>query len=86
MAVQVLAGDPTGDADELALLELRGHRSLLMVPVISRGVAVGLLEVCACEERPWSRTDVNRARIISYPLGLAMETARGSSGTRPAGR
>jgi EAL domain-containing protein (putative c-di-GMP-specific phosphodiesterase class I) len=86
VAVQVLAGDPTGDADELALLERRGHRSLLMVPVISRGVAVGLLEVCACEERPWSRTDVNRARIISYPLGLAMETSRGSTETRPAGR
>jgi EAL domain-containing protein (putative c-di-GMP-specific phosphodiesterase class I) len=84
VAVQVLAGDPTGDAHELGLLERRGHRSLLMVPVISRGVAIGLLEVCACEERPWSRTDVNRARIISYPLALAIETVRETPGTRPA--
>jgi EAL domain-containing protein (putative c-di-GMP-specific phosphodiesterase class I) len=74
IAVQVLAGDPAGDPDEIAVLERLGHRSLLMVPVVSRGVAVGLLEAYASEERPWSRTDVNRARIISYPLGLAMET------------
>ena len=84
VAVQVLAGDPTGDPNEIALLERRGHRSLLMVPVISRGASVGLLEVCACEERPWSRTDVNRARIISFPLGLAMDTARARPGSRPA--
>jgi EAL domain-containing protein (putative c-di-GMP-specific phosphodiesterase class I) len=84
MAVQVLAGDPTGDEHELALLERRGHRSLLMVPVINRGAAVGLLEVCACEERPWSRTDINRARIISFPLGLAMETVTAPPRIRPA--
>jgi EAL domain-containing protein (putative c-di-GMP-specific phosphodiesterase class I) len=73
IATQVLAGDPTGDPAEIALLERLGHRSMLMVPVISRGAAVGLLEVYARDERPWSRTDVNRARIISYPLGAALE-------------
>jgi GAF domain-containing protein len=73
LATQILAGDPTGDPAEIALLERLGHRSMLMVPVISRGATVGLLEVYAREERPWSRTDVNRARIISYPLGSALE-------------
>jgi EAL domain-containing protein (putative c-di-GMP-specific phosphodiesterase class I) len=74
MATQILAGDPTGDPAEIALLERLGHRSMLMVPVVSRGATVGLLEVYAREERPWSRTDVNRARIISYPLGSALES------------
>ena len=73
LAIQVLVGDPTSDPAEIALLERMGHRSMLMVPVISRGATVGLLEVYSREERPWSRTDVNRARIISYPLGAALE-------------
>jgi EAL domain-containing protein (putative c-di-GMP-specific phosphodiesterase class I) len=73
LAIQILAGDPTSDPAEIALLERLGHRSMLMVPVISRGATVGLLEVYSREERPWSRTDVNRARIISYPLGSALE-------------
>jgi EAL domain-containing protein (putative c-di-GMP-specific phosphodiesterase class I) len=84
LATQVLAGDPTGDPAEIALLERLGYRSMLMVPVIGRGASVGILEVYAREERPWSRTDVNRARIISYPLGAALEAlldARNSSST-----
>src|SRR6476659_2292165 len=71
VAAQVLAGDPAGDPAEVALLERLGYRSLLMAPVISRGTTVGLLEAYASEERPWSRTHVNRARIVSYPLGSA---------------
>lgn len=92
VAIQVLAGDPAGDPAEVAQLERVGHRSLLMVPVVSRGAAVGLLEIYASDERPWSRTDVNRARIISYPLGLALEVvlrdarSRSWGGLRAAGR
>src|SRR4029079_18771261 len=44
MSTQVLAGDPTGDPAEIALLERMGHRSMLMVPIIARGETVGLLE------------------------------------------
>jgi EAL domain-containing protein (putative c-di-GMP-specific phosphodiesterase class I) len=77
IATQVLAGDPTGDPAEVALLERLGYRSVLIVPVVSRGATVGLLEAYAREERPWSRTDVNRARIISYPLGAALEVLMG---------
>jgi hypothetical protein len=88
---QVLAGDPTGDRAEIELLERLGHRSILMVPVVSRGATVGLLEVYAREERPWSRTAVNRARIISYPLGSALEAVldvrnSSSSALNAAGR
>ncbi len=74
VASQVLAGDPTGDTAEIALLARLGYRSMLMVPVVSRGATVGLLEAYAVDERPWSRTAVNRARIISYPLGTALES------------
>jgi EAL domain-containing protein (putative c-di-GMP-specific phosphodiesterase class I) len=85
---QILAGDPTGDPAELALLERLGYRSLLMVPVVSGGATVGLMEAYASEERPWSRTAVNRARIISYPLGSALLALRNSSSSelKAAGR
>jgi EAL domain-containing protein (putative c-di-GMP-specific phosphodiesterase class I) len=75
VSVQVLAGDPAGDAAEVALLERLGYRSLLMVPVVNRGTIVGLLEAYSLEDRPWSRTDVNRARIVSYPLATALASA-----------
>jgi GAF domain-containing protein len=73
VASQVLAGDPAADAAEVANLAELGFRSLLLVPVVARGRTVGLLEAYARGERPWSRTDVNRARIVSYQLGAALE-------------
>jgi EAL domain-containing protein (putative c-di-GMP-specific phosphodiesterase class I) len=75
VSVQVLAGDPAGDAAEVALLERLGYRSVLMVPVVNRGTTVGLLEAYSSDDRPWSRTDVNRARIVSYPLATALSNA-----------
>lgn len=33
---------------------------------------IGLLEAYAKQERPWSRTDIHCARILSYQLGLVV--------------
>ncbi len=72
-AVQILAGDPLADRGEVDLLATGGYRSLLMLPVISRGETVGLLECCRADERPWARSDMDRARIIGYQLGHLLE-------------
>ena len=64
-AVQVLAGDPEADRREVELLLSLGHRSLLMVPVVSRGESLGIVEAYSRFERPWTRTEINHARIIS---------------------
>jgi diguanylate cyclase (GGDEF)-like protein len=68
-AVQVLVGDPETDRQEVELLLTLGHRSLLIVPVVSRGESLGIVEAYSDAERPWTRTEINRARIISNQFG-----------------
>ncbi len=72
-AVQVLASDPGADLGEVSLLGQMGFQSLLMVPVVCRGERLGLLEAYSTRERPWTRSEINRARIISYQLGPVLE-------------
>ena len=64
-AVQVLVGDPEADRREVELMLSLGHRSLLIVPVVSRGESLGIVEAYSKFERPWTRTQINHARIIS---------------------
>jgi diguanylate cyclase (GGDEF)-like protein len=72
-AVQVLASDPGADLGELSMLGRLGFESLLMVPVVCRDECIGLLEAYSHNERPWSRSEINRARIISYQLGAVLD-------------
>jgi diguanylate cyclase (GGDEF)-like protein len=64
-AVQVFVGDPDADPREVELLLQFGQRSLLMVPVVAAGRSLGVLEIYRHAERPWSRAEVNRARVIA---------------------
>jgi EAL domain-containing protein/GAF domain-containing protein len=73
VAVQVLAGDPSADPAEVELLGAEGgHRALLMIPIVARGETFGLIEAFSFQERPWSATAINRARIVSAQLGAVL--------------
>jgi GAF domain-containing protein len=72
-AVQVLVSDPGADLGEVSLLGQLGYSTLLMVPVVCRDERLGLLEAYAGAERPWTRTEINRARIIAYQLGAVLD-------------
>ena len=56
-------------AREVELLLSLGLRSLLIVPVVSRGESLGIVEAYSKLERPWTRTEINHARIISNQFG-----------------
>jgi diguanylate cyclase (GGDEF)-like protein len=88
VAAQVIVGDPESDPAEVELLLELGYRSLLMVPVISRGSTVGLLEAFAEADRPWTRTEINRARVIAHQFGAVIAGSfspeAGSIGRRTA--
>lgn len=73
-AEQVRSGDPDGDPHELACLKACDPRfnSLLMVPVVAAGQAVGLLEVYAFDDRAWTRAQITRARVFGYQLGAVL--------------
>jgi GAF domain-containing protein len=69
-----MAGDPWADAPEVKLLLSMGYRSLIMVPVVHRGESVGIVEAMTEQERPWTRTEINRARIIANQLASVIES------------
>ncbi len=77
-AVQVLVGDPEADRREVELLLSLGLRSLLIVPVVSRGESLGIVEAFSRFDRPWTRTQINRARIISNQFGSVILALFGS--------
>jgi EAL domain-containing protein (putative c-di-GMP-specific phosphodiesterase class I) len=70
---QVLASDPGADPAEVQVMEDLGFRSLLMLPVACAGETIGLLEAFSRSERPWSRFEIRRARIISHQVGAIFE-------------
>jgi hypothetical protein len=75
-AMQILASDPDADPAEVRLLTEMGYRSLLMVPLLAGARSIGVLEACAVEERPWSRTHIHSTRILGYQLAHVLERAR----------
>ena len=46
-----------------------GFGSRLQVPVRCRSNTLGSLEIYSLRERPWSRFEIRRARIIANALG-----------------
>jgi diguanylate cyclase (GGDEF)-like protein len=73
-AIQVMAADPEADSAEVEFLLSQGYRSLLMVPIIIGGESLGIVEAMTEEERPWARTEINRARIIANQLASVIQT------------
>jgi diguanylate cyclase (GGDEF)-like protein len=81
-AHQVLVSDPDAEPGEVAILREEGWGSLLMVPIVAAGEAIGLLEVHSREERPWSRSDLHRAHMIACQLAAVVRSlalARGDA-------
>jgi diguanylate cyclase (GGDEF)-like protein len=72
-AHQILLEKGGAGIGELGLLGASGFRSMLMVPIVGCGRTHGLLAAFSRAERPWSRTETNRARLIAYQLGPALE-------------
>jgi diguanylate cyclase (GGDEF)-like protein/PAS domain S-box-containing protein len=75
-AMQILVSDPNADQAEVELLAKMGYRSLLMVPLLAGARSIGVLEACAVEERPWSRTQIHSTRILGYQLAHVLERAQ----------
>jgi GAF domain-containing protein len=45
-----------------------------MVPVVQHGDSLGIVEAMTEEERPWTRTEINRARIIANQLASVIQS------------
>ncbi|HSD22767.1 MAG TPA: EAL domain-containing protein [Solirubrobacterales bacterium] len=73
-ATQVMVGDPDADGSEVRFLISQGYRSLLMVPIVLGGESLGIVEAMSEEDRPWTRTEINRARIIANQLASVIQS------------
>jgi diguanylate cyclase (GGDEF)-like protein len=73
-ATQVMVGDPEADRSEVQFLLSQGYRSMLMVPIVLGGECLGIVEAMSEEERPWARTEINRARIIANQLASVIQS------------
>ena len=73
--VVVSVADEHADASERALLEEGGYRTLLMLPLVSRGDSVGLLEIVDVADRVWNEHDLEFFRSLADIVGAAVHTA-----------
>jgi diguanylate cyclase (GGDEF)-like protein len=71
--VQVRVTDPRADRGEVEFLRSHGQGALLMVPIVSRGRSIGLLELMRKAPRPFSRLEMRRTRILSNQLAGLIE-------------
>jgi EAL domain-containing protein (putative c-di-GMP-specific phosphodiesterase class I) len=74
---EVLASTAHAGPDQ-RLLDAAGYPSLLLIPLVSAGRTVGLLECFRADERPWSRAELRTARTVAAAAGpvLASLTVR----------
>jgi hypothetical protein len=72
-ATQLLADDP-----EAAELRELGFGSCLTLPITRGGAVVGHLEAYKREQRPWSRFQIGRARVIGYQVGALLHELNGA--------
>ena len=69
--------DPAADPDELRALVREGDKSLLMVPLVYGGRAIGLLELMDhLRERRYSRQELRICRAIAGQAAVALHNAQ----------
>jgi len=77
MTVTVNVDDPGADPAEVATLRKDGDRSLLMMPLIDRGVTVGLIEVTdKLRARRYTRQELRLAQAVAAQAAIALRNAR----------
>jgi GAF domain-containing protein len=73
-ALQVLASDPHADPAELQSMAMGAMKSMIKLPITARGQTTGMLAIRSGRERPWTRTEIYRARLISHQLGAVLDS------------
>jgi diguanylate cyclase (GGDEF)-like protein len=72
---QIRVDNPEDDPCERELLEGRGQRSLLMLPLVARGETIGLMELIDIEDRTWDATDVDFCQALCDIVAAAVRNA-----------
>jgi GAF domain-containing protein len=82
-SLQILMGDDYADPDEVELLEGLGFASMLLVPIVFRNRSLGIVEAYSRVERPWTRSEIMRARLACSHLGATIYALQVADGDTP---
>jgi diguanylate cyclase (GGDEF)-like protein len=70
------AEDPTADPAEVALLTTAGHRALVMLPLVAKGEAIGLVELLSRGPIELNPDRLALVRTLANEASIALENAR----------
>jgi diguanylate cyclase (GGDEF)-like protein len=73
--VQIRVSRPEDDPAERKLLESRGQKTLLMLPLATRGETIGLMEVIDVEDREFDTHDVDFCQALCDVVAIAVRNA-----------
>jgi diguanylate cyclase (GGDEF)-like protein len=73
--IQVRVSNEDDDAAERALLEKRGQKTLLMLPLVTRGETLGMMEVIDETDRDFDAADVDFCQALCDVVAVAVRNA-----------
>jgi len=73
--LQIRVANEGDDAAERALLESRGQKALLMLPLVARGETIGLLEVIDVVDREFPAADIDFCRALCDFVAVAVRNS-----------
>ena len=74
--VRIAADDPSADPDELRYLASIGHRSMAMIPLVTAGRTIGLIEITSVRSGAFDDRAIELATMLAGEAAIALENAR----------
>ena len=68
--------DPAADPAEVGYLRSIGHRTLVMLPLLVRGEAIGIVELTSLRSQAFSARDVELAELLVREAAVTFDNAR----------
>lgn len=73
--IQIRVSNENDDPAERALLESRGRKTLLMLPLVTRGETIGMMEVIDDADRQFDASDVDFCQALCDVVAVAVRNA-----------
>jgi diguanylate cyclase (GGDEF)-like protein len=72
----ICADDPEADPREIAYLSSIGQKSLVILPLVSRGEAIGIVELTSPKLNAFEARQIELARILAREAAMNLDNAR----------
>jgi diguanylate cyclase (GGDEF)-like protein len=74
--VVICVDDPEADSREVGYLNSIGHKSLVILPLVSRGEAIGTVELTSPRANAFDTRSIELARILAREAAMNLDNAR----------